>query len=140
MILNNVFNYLYNNKIQGFLLSLNMKTIDLKNGHYVMVDDLDYDLVYRYKWRLSKGRNTNYACTCISGQTVLMHRLINKTPSGLFTDHINRNGLDNRRNNLRSVNRSDNGRNRDRSKDKRIINRKGKKQWNFLLSGRPYSG
>ena len=33
-----------------------------------------------------------------------MHRVINKTPKLLLTDHINRNGLDNRKSNLRSVN------------------------------------
>lgn len=32
-----------------------------------------------------------------------MHRVVNKTPKGLETDHINRNRLDNRKKNLRSV-------------------------------------
>ena len=34
-----------------------------------------------------------------------MHKLINKTPDNFDTDHINRNGLDNRRKNLRIATR-----------------------------------
>ena len=39
---------------------------------------------------------------------IYMHRLINKTSDGLFTDHINHNKLDNRRENLRTVTNSQN--------------------------------
>jgi hypothetical protein len=42
-----------------------------------------------------------------------MHRLINNTPDGLETDHINRNRLDNRRKNLKSVTYQENQFNRD---------------------------
>ena len=37
-----------------------------------------------------------------------MHREILKCPKGLFIDHINRNGLDNRKNNLRVCSKSQN--------------------------------
>lgn len=37
-----------------------------------------------------------------------MHRVINATPAGLDTDHINGNGLDNRKKNLRTCTRSEN--------------------------------
>ena len=41
-------------------------------------------------------------------QTVRLHRLINKTPEGLVTDHINRDKLDNRRSNLRTCTQKEN--------------------------------
>lgn len=44
--------------------------------------------------------------------TIRLHRLINKTPHGLVTDHINHNRLDNRRCNLRSCTQSENQRNK----------------------------
>lgn len=48
-----------------------------------------------------------------NGQTAIsMHRVIMNTPKGMETDHINGNGLDNRRENLRIVTRRENQQNR----------------------------
>lgn len=60
-----------------------------------LVDKSDYTLVADRAWRKSVD---GYA---ISGRT-LMHRLVNATPDGMDTDHINHDRLDNRRDNLRS--------------------------------------
>lgn len=85
--------------------------------HFATIDDSDYELVSQYKWFLIKG----YAVTqkYLGGgrknakyKTIQMHKLINDTPDGLETDHINRDKLDNRRSNLRSVTKSENMLNR----------------------------
>jgi hypothetical protein len=84
----------------------------LSNGYEVIVDDDDYDYLSRWRW---KRNAVGYACRTIyirgKFTLLLMHRLINKTPEGLFTDHINRNKLDNRKSNLRTVTKRINNRN-----------------------------
>jgi hypothetical protein len=87
-----------------------MKYIELTQNKKAIVDDDDYEWLNQWKWRCSAGRyasRANYNNGVRVGE-IWMHRLINNTPDGYDTDHINRNKLDNRRNNLRSVTRSQN--------------------------------
>lgn len=81
-----------------------MKKIDISTPKYpnqfAIVDDRDFELLNQWKWRThSKG----YAIRMVGRTVIYMHRLINNTPEGMETDHINRDKLDNRRSNLRSV-------------------------------------
>lgn len=86
----------------------------LFNGEIALVDDQDMDDVSRFKWRACpKGTNV-YArsyCRRPDGHktTQSMHKLIT---GWTFVDHINGNGLDNRRANLRQANSHSNGGNR----------------------------
>lgn len=89
-----------------------MKTISLTQNKHALVDDSDYMYLMRWKWCYSHG----YALRGSSPNRIYMHRLINKTPKGLDTDHINHDTLDNRRNNLRTVTHSENLRNSKLSK------------------------
>mgnify|MGYP007100070924 FL=1 len=95
-----------------------MKKIKLTQGKYALVDDEDYEALNKLKWRCSKGGNTFYAygtsrdITTNKEITVLMHRLVINTPKGLHTDHINGNGLDNRKSNLRACTLIENMRNK----------------------------
>ena len=68
----------------------------------VKVDADEYDRIQAAgHWRKIPSGNTAYAATTINGKTVLMHRLIVSAPTGSVVDHINGDGLDNRRCNLR---------------------------------------
>jgi hypothetical protein len=80
--------------------------------YYALVDAADHDVVAGYRWRVLNGHNGKlYACTMVAGLCVYMHRLVALTPDGYETDHINGNGLDNRRVNLRSATPSQNSAN-----------------------------
>lgn len=70
---------------------------------FVLIDDSDYELVKDYSWHIHRSSNRDYARAWINGRREYMHRLI--CPAELV-DHINNNGLDNRRSNLRSASKS----------------------------------
>lgn len=63
----------------------------------ILVDEDMFDELSAMSWHVVKVRNVFYAR---SGQT-FMHRLVMKAKRGTIVDHVNRNGLDNCRNNLR---------------------------------------
>jgi HNH endonuclease len=67
------------------------------SGWAMRVDDRDADLVTAHKWRLFKGQKRLYAVT---GDGTLAHRLVADAPHGVLVDHVNDDGLDNRRANL----------------------------------------
>ena len=74
----------------------------------ILVDEEDYDKISSYKWWIKGDGKRFYAVTTvhISGtkksKKLRMHRLLFDLPdSSIKIDHINGNGLDNRRSNLR---------------------------------------
>jgi len=98
------------------------KLIPLSQDKFAIVDAEDYDRLNKYKWCVSKTPRTNYAMRRTKGKrvkgkrskrkTILMHRFILNAPRGLVVDHINHNGLDNRRENLRLCTHVQNTQNR----------------------------
>jgi len=87
------------------------KLIPLTQGKFAIVDPENYNELSQYKWTAAKSPNTFYAVRSAQGRQIRMHRLITTAPKGLVVDHINHNGLDNRKQNLRLCTRSENARN-----------------------------
>lgn len=85
--------------------------IVLPRGHQLIVDDTDRELVLTHLWHAIPARETFYAQSGLD-TNVYVHRLLMAAPAGVLVDHINRNGLDNRRVNLRLCNQSQNKANR----------------------------
>ena len=78
--------------------------IPLSNGMYALIDESDRKLVEGYKWHALKAPNNYYAITPMKNRqrsNLKMHRLILDAPKGMEVDHINHDGLDNRRENIR---------------------------------------
>lgn len=86
--------------------------LTLPSGHKVLIDRNDLPVVSGFAWY----KNGRYAsCRKRQGmtrKTISMHRLLMSASAGEVVDHINGNGLDNRRSNLRICSPSENSYNR----------------------------
>ena len=95
-----------------------MKKIELTQNECALVDDEDYEELNQYSWYAEKGRYTYYAArTDKLKKKIRMHRVIMNPLFHLQVDHINRDGLDNRRKNLRICTHQQNQCNRKLSKN-----------------------
>ena len=79
-----------------------------------IVDDADASCVAQYVWRLrTTGSGMRYASRTENGQEIYLHgAVVGKLPRAYTIDHVNRDGLDNRRANLRPATRAQNQQNR----------------------------
>jgi hypothetical protein len=106
-----------------------MAEIKLSQSQVTLIDDEDYEWLSKFKWHYSQGGNTGYAKRDIwvkgKGKVLKMHRIILGLNFGdkRQADHINGNGLDNRKGNLRIATKTQNSCNR----DKQINNTSGYK-------------
>jgi len=117
------------------------RRIPLSRGKFAIVDPDDYPELKKYKWFATKNGATFYAkrhtrlTERIKTTSVCMHRLIMNAPDNLVIDHINYNGLDNRKANLRLATRRQNSlhiirtMNPGSSKYKGISWREDRKKW-----------
>ena len=124
-----------------------MKEIKLANGKGIaLVDDKDYEILSNYKWRLCCN---NYAGNhfTINGKqkSELMHRIIMNPQKNMEIDHIDNNGLNNQKNNLRIVTHQQNMMNSSKiknksSKFKGISWDKNRNKWytEIFFSGKKY--
>lgn len=121
------------------------REIPLSRGLVALIDDADFEIVHAVgKWYANPSDRTFYARKnfWVDGHchSVRMHTLITGWD---YVDHINGNGLDNRRGNLRPANDALNSRNRQRRSDnksgfKGVHLHKGSGRWqaNVNVDGR----
>lgn len=79
-----------------------MRKIKLTQGKYALVDDKDFNRLNKYSWYFHKkpSDRTGYALRSLgNGKVFRMHWAIR----GKGCDHKNKNGIDNRRKNLRKA-------------------------------------
>jgi hypothetical protein len=79
-----------------------VRHIALTKGKFAIVDAADYEWLNQYRWNAFESGGKFYARRSVPGGTILMHRAIMQTPPGMVVDHIDRNGLHNRRANMRN--------------------------------------
>ena len=95
-----------------------MKEIPLTKGYKAIVDDEDFERLSGWKWHaMNAARTRVYAATSRIKNGVRVHMTMHRMlmapllAAGMEVDHINGDGLDNRRCNLRICTRAENARN-----------------------------
>lgn len=90
-----------------------MKQIKLNHGFVALVDDEDYEYLKKSKWAVFKSGAKYYARRGrYKGRETFMHRVVLNIPKDKFIDHIDRDGLNNQKYNLRECSHAQNMANR----------------------------
>jgi len=122
------------------------RRIALTQGKYAIVDVEDYERVSQYKWhiRRSNRSSTYYAARTVfvskyNRKLVSMHRFIMNAPDGLEVDHINGDGFDNRKANIRLATNSQNSRNKPKRRNTKLsrykgVKRNGSGRWHAVIN------
>lgn len=86
-----------------------MKQIPLTQNQFALVDDEDFEYLNQWKWYAHKRGSSFYARRKLTRRDgIYMHTALMNTPPGLVVDHVDFNGLNNQKNNLRIVTQKEN--------------------------------
>ncbi len=101
-----------------------MRALDVSTPKHpntvTLLDNADFDLLCKDNWFAFQGNNNilyvrrNNNTGNKINNVLLLHRIIMNAPAHLFVDHINGDGLDNQRDNLRLCTKAQNNRHRDK--------------------------
>ena len=83
-------------------------------GVYAIIDGADASFVLQHNWYLLKRKSSpklSYVYACINRKTVFLHRFLLNPPPKIDVDHIDGDGLNNTRRNIRVCSRSENNHN-----------------------------
>ena len=94
------------NILENRVLLPTIELVNLTKGRFAIIDIEDSERVNQYKWSVNDKQKNHYAiATKVINKerhTKRMHRVVmGVTDPNVIVDHINHNGLDNRKSNLR---------------------------------------
>lgn len=99
-----------------------MKSISLSRGKAALVDDVDFPTLCQFRWFLHVKKRKTFPDVFYAvrygrnskgkSATIFLHRQIMQPANGFQVDHIDHDGLNNQRVNLRVCTASQNGQNR----------------------------
>jgi hypothetical protein len=102
-------------KASAITIEGNVAFVELTQGLFATIDASDVDKVRDFVWCAAKSGRNIYAQSSFKKngktKTVQMHRLLIECLSGFHVDHIDRNGINNKKDNLRLVSVAKNIRN-----------------------------
>jgi hypothetical protein len=84
--------------------------IPLTRGLVTVIDFDDFEKVRGMRWHSQKDRHTNYALRHDGPKRIRLHRFLLGAPTGSQVDHIDGDGLNNQRANLRLCSNQENHR------------------------------
>jgi hypothetical protein len=75
--------------------------IPLTQGKFALIDEADFERASQFRWCAARTGTIWYAQSWQNGRTMYLHRYLMEATKDIEVDHVNGDGLDNRRENLR---------------------------------------